>query len=188
MRRKADLDSNQAVLNGDTIFRDGDTLFAQNAQREMIAHPIVDMTTEIDIPGTSTRVNITGTVEQVIAYINDHFPNYVWPDDDELDNTAAAKVTAEDNQVFCDVFKQGSYYVAKRVIKHLRHWKRHKINLGPGPAACTEVSCRIDAYKQTMAIWFCNDVSVSLRSSYVCALHGCSHFMGVRIRWLQFVC
>lgn len=45
-------DPNQAILNGNTAFRDGDTLFTQNAH-----HPIVNMTSEIDIPGTICQGN-----------------------------------------------------------------------------------------------------------------------------------
>ncbi|KAI3400580.1 hypothetical protein diail_2782 [Diaporthe ilicicola] len=147
-----------AVLNDNSVFRDGDTLFAPNAKGETVAHPIVNMTSEIDIPGASAKVNITGTAQQVIAYINTNFPDYVWPDVEEL-NTTASKVDAEDNQVFCDVFLQGPFPVAAVDYKDLRQLGSHFINVGQGPSACVQASCHTDVHGRTVAIHWCNDVS-----------------------------
>lgn len=151
-------DSKQAVISGNSAFRDGDTLFAPNAQGEMTAHPIVNMTSEIDIPGTSAKFNVTGTVEQVMAYINTNFPDYVWPDVEEL-NTTASKVTAEDNQIFCNVFQQAPYYEAALAIKQLRQLGSHSINVGQGPSNCVQAACHQDMLSRRATIWWCNDVS-----------------------------
>jgi hypothetical protein len=155
--------SKQAVLNGSSPLRDGNTLFAPNAEGEIVARPIVNMTTEVDVPGTSAKVKVTGTVEQVIAYINTNFPDYVWPDVEDL-KTITSKVSAVDNTVYCDIGKQGSYHTATIVMTHLRHFGSHTINVGGGPAACVSASCHTEDSGTTVAFWFCNDVGDSLRA------------------------
>lgn len=117
-----------------------------------------------DLP-TSTQVNITGTVEQVMAYINTTFPDYAWPDVEDLDTTTS-NFSAVDNTVYCNVGKQGSYYTATKVMKHLRHFGRHILKVGGGPAACAQASCRRreSATTTPVAFWFCNDVGESLEA------------------------
>ncbi|KAL1853901.1 hypothetical protein Daus18300_011643 [Diaporthe australafricana] len=146
-------------------FQDGNTLLAPNAQGKMIAHHIVNMTTEIAIPGTSDKVNVTGTVEQVIAYINATFPDYVWPGVEEL-NTTASQATAEDNQVFCNVFEQTAYYEASLAIKYMHQLGSHLIKLGDGPSNCAQVACHQDLLARRATIWWCNDDDMSASSSY----------------------
>lgn len=152
-------DSRQPVLNDKSYFRDGNTLFAPNEEGEIVAHHVVNMTSEIVVPGSSDKVNITGTVEQVIAYINTNFPDYEWPDVEDL-NDDMPKISAEDNTVYCNVGDQGYYYTATLVMSFLRHFGGHTVNVGGGPAACATASCQTDSGGNLIAFWFCNDVSV----------------------------
>lgn len=105
-----------------------------------------------------------------MAYINTNFPDYAWPDVEDLDtatsDTATSNFSAVDNTVYCNIGRQGSYYTATMVLNHLRHFGRHILKVGGGPAACAQASCRRrqSATTTPMAFWFCNDVGESLEA------------------------
>lgn len=154
---------NQVVLqNTPTIFDNG-TLLAPNLHGEMILHTIVDMTWELDIPGTSDKINITGTANKVIDYINTNYPNYVWPDVDEL-NTTSSVMASEIPGPYpnCNVFSLAAYPMATAAQKALSELGNHRFNLGKGPATCAQAECKEDLQGRHAAIFWCNDVSEPL--------------------------
>jgi hypothetical protein len=99
-----DNNSKQAVQvpNVNSVYRQGNTLFAPNANGKIVGRPIADMVTEMNVPGTSDKIRIPGTVEQVFHYIHTNFPNYIWADVEDP-NTKSSKVPYMGNTVYCNI-------------------------------------------------------------------------------------
>lgn len=155
---------NQAIPNNTPIFFDNDTLLAPNAQGEMVMYNIVDLTWELDIPGGPGKINVTGTADKVIDYINVHFPDYVWPDVRDLNTTSPEKAAQDDPKPNCNVFDLAPYPVAQLVQEIVAKLGSHYFNLGSGPRTCAQVECRNNFGDRHAAIWWCNDVSETPRS------------------------
>ncbi|KAG8158426.1 hypothetical protein KVR01_011548 [Diaporthe batatas] len=147
--------SAKAALNGISTFRDGDTLFAPDRDGKIVAHQIINMTTEVQLPGMADKITVPGTIEQVVAFINATYPGHDWVADEES-NATTSVFSPEGNTVYCNIGKQGSYYTAFMIQTYLRHFGSHKNSVLPGPGHCFRVSCRKD-YDRTAAFYFCND-------------------------------
>lgn len=168
--------SNQAVPHNTPVFYDNDTLLAPNAHGEMTLYTIVDPTWELDIPGSSGRekINVMGTADKIIEYINTHFPDYVWPNIHDLNTTPPEKAAQDDPKPNCNVFSLGPYPMADLCQKTLKQIGSHYLNLGSGPGTCSQVECRDDLNGRQAAIWWCNDVSGSwahVQLSFGLSLH-----------------
>lgn len=156
----ADVNLNQFVLQNTPTFFDNDTLLAPNIHGEMVLHTIVDMTWELDIPGTANKINITGTANKVIDYINTNYPNYIWSDIDELNITSLEMAIAIPGPYpNCDIFSLAPYPMATAAQKSLKELGNHYFNLGNGPGTCAQAECKEDLQGRHAAIWWCNDVS-----------------------------
>lgn len=155
--------SNQVVPHNTPIFYN-DTVLAPNAHGEMTMYTIVDPTWELNIPGApgTDKINVTGTADKVIEYINTNFPDYLWPDVNDLNTTPPEKAAQDDPKPNCNVFTLGPYPMADLCQKTLKQVGNHYFNLGSGPGTCSQVQCRNDLNGRQAAIWWCNDVSESL--------------------------
>lgn len=127
----------------------------------MTLYDIVDLTWELNI-GASNKINITGSADMVIDYINSHFPDYIWPDVDESNTTSSEKTPQDDPKPNCLVYDLAPYPTANDLAKGLQQQGSHFVIQGPKPHTCGEVRCHADLMGRTAAIWWCNDVSESL--------------------------
>ncbi|KAH8764830.1 hypothetical protein F5883DRAFT_715466 [Diaporthe sp. PMI_573] len=142
--------------NTPTIFDNG-TLLAPNVHGEMVLHTIVDLTWEVDIPNTSNKINITGTANKVIDYINTNHPDYVWPDVSKLNTASLGKTPARRGpKPNCDVFSLAPYPKAHEAQSGLEMIP-YTLHLGPGPRTCGQAQCVNDLQGRHAAIWWCND-------------------------------
>lgn len=117
------------------------------------------MTTEIQIPGTADKVIVPGTIEQVAAFIDATYPGYEWPADEDYIVTAS-QFSPEDNTVYCNIGKQGSYFTAAVTQNFLRQFGYHRISVGAGPGNCYRATCRTERGSVVpVAFYLCNDVS-----------------------------
>ena len=159
--------------NTPTIFDNG-TLLAPNVHGEMVLHTIVDLTWEVDIPNTSNKINITGTANKVIDYINTNHPDYVWPDVSKLNTASLGKTLARRGpKPNCDVFSLAPYPKAHEAQSGLEMIP-YTLHLGPGPRTCGQAQCVNDLQGRHAAIWWCNDVSKS-SSRFSCLHLICTH-------------
>lgn len=164
---------NQVVPHNTPVFYDNDTLLAPNAHGELTMYTIVDPIWELNIPGSlHDNINVTGSANKVISYINTYFPDYVWPEVGGPNITAVRKDTP-DPYPKCDVFDLAPYPLAIAAQKDLKSLGNHLIHLGKGPRTCAEVRCKADLKGRHAAIWWCNDVSGPLRPFPVYRLDVC---------------
>ncbi|KAK2598267.1 hypothetical protein N8I77_011691 [Diaporthe amygdali] len=148
---------NQVAPHDIATFHDNGALLAPNVYGEMLIHTIVNMTPEFNVPEVLDKSKVTGAADQVIAYINTHFAQYIWPDIDEL-NTISSEKPAQDNPTpNCNIFTLAPYNLANDSLKDLKQLGNHYFNLGPGSRTCSQVRCREDSTGRRAAIWWCND-------------------------------
>lgn len=127
----------------------------------MTLYTIVEPTWEFNMPGVSEKINIniTGTADKVMEYINIHFPDFDWADVDDLDTTPPEKAVQDDPKPNCNVFTEAPYPMASGCHRIVKSLGSHLFNLGSGPRTCSQVQCRDDLQGRHAAIWWCNDVS-----------------------------
>lgn len=129
-----------------------------------MARPIVNMTTEIKVPGAADKINVPGTIEQVVAFLDTTYPGYEWPADEDYSATSS-QFSPEDNTIYCNIGEQGSYFTAAMTQNFLRHFGYHKLSVGPGPGNCYRATCRTELGSVPVAFYLCNDVSQLLRAA-----------------------
>ncbi|KAK1760059.1 hypothetical protein QBC47DRAFT_408176 [Echria macrotheca] len=109
----------------------------------------VDQVWEVPIPNHATLL-VNGTVQQVLAHIQQTYPDYD-PLVSSADNETSAIQLANLTSQTCGGFQVCPSGYINQGIDYLRTVKG-KPHIGPGPNQCSRVSCSYDS-----AIYWCND-------------------------------
>lgn len=112
------------------------------------------MTWELEAEGIIPKHNFTGTIEEVVYYINNTFPAYMWADLPDMNNKKQLATTLEDFQrsrasadftngtMHCWRFKYCSWTAISQGVNYL-YTVPGTPSANPAPNNCARVSCKL---------------------------------------------